>query len=539
MARGKQKSVMKHDFSTVAAANIQRSKFNLSAGYKTTFDAGYLIPFFIQEYVPGDTHSVTCTAFARLATPIHPIMDNAYLETFFFAVPNRIVWSNWVKLMGEQDDPGDSIDYTVPVLTGPNTRTGQSSLWDYLGLPIPAGGNMDPDDLPVSALPFRAIAKIYNEWFRSEDLQDHWPVSMGDGPDELYFEPRATPASVPYNPFRRGKRFDYFSSCLPFPQKGPGVDLPLGTSAPVTADITDAQLANASQVATPNGANPYRSLNAPGAGGDVDFQGTAWGSAGPGALYADLTGATAASINDLRQAITIQHLLERDARGGTRYQEMVLAHFGVRGGDARLNRPEYLGGGTHPVDVRQVAQTGETATTPQGNLAAYGTVGGQSGFTKSFTEHGYIIGFINARADLTYQKGCDRHWNRSTRYDFYFPAFANLGEQGVLNREIYAQGTPDDNNIFGYQERWAEMRHNNSKITGQFRSDAAASLDAWHLSQDFTALPVLNDSFIEDDPPFDRVIAVPAEPHFLLDAYFHHTAVRPMPVNSNPGINRI
>ncbi len=534
----KRSSPMRHDFSKVPQANISRSSFNRSFGVKTTFDAGPIVPLFEPiEVLPGDTHRMNATVFARLATPLHPIMDNLHAETFYFFVPNRLVWENWVKFMGEQTDPGDSTDFTIPVITGDSIATGD--LGDYFGLPIGLDATVTTD---VSSLPFRMMAKIWNEWFRDENLQDSWHEITGNGPDTLHDVDNGS-NRVPAQPFSRGKRHDYFTSCLPWPQKGPGVDLPLGTVAPIIGlgvsdtapNIAAADVRETEASATRVYANAWNTVNnnilieedlTTGATNDY-----------PG-VYADLSSATAATINDLRQAFAIQKLQERDARGGTRYQELVLAHFGVRGGDARLNRSEYLGGGSHAVGINTVPQTSEDGATPQGHLTAYGTVSGQSGFTKSFVEHGYIFGFINVRADLTYQQGLSKHWTRSTKYDYFWPALQSVGEQAVLNKELWhnAAGT-DNEDIFGYQERFAEYRYQKSQITGLFRSDAApgATLDPWHLSEDFAALPPLDATFITSAPPVDRVIAVPAEPHFLLDAFFNYTATRPMPVNGTPG----
>lgn len=534
----KMRSVMGHAFSMVPSAEIPRSSFDRSHGYKTTFDAGYLVPIFLDEALPGDTFNLSMTGFARLATPIFPLMDNMFMDTFFFAVPMRLVWENWERFNGAQDDPGDSTDFTIPLIScAENGSFAAGSLADYFGLPLGVTVGADAGETEVSCLPFRAYHRIWNEWFRDQNLQDSsiFGQVVDDGPD-IY-------TSGQLALLRRGKRHDYFTSCLPWPQKGDAVSLPLGTSAVVSPAV----LGTSAPWFDVTGHTPTSGALVIGAA-DTDVQwdgaigpagGLRWGNSAtsPG-LIANLTTATAATINQLRQAFQVQRLLERDARGGTRYTEIIRAHFGVVSPDARLQRPEYLGGGSSPVNVVAVPQTSESSGTPQGNLAAYGTASLHGhGFVKSFTEHCILIGLVAVRADLTYQQGLERMWSRQTRFDFFWPALSHIGEQAVLRKELVCSGDAvTDEEVFGYQERYAEYRYKPTRITGLFRSSHPQSLDAWHLSQELTAPATLNAAFIVDDPPIDRVIAVDTEPHFLFDAYFKLRCARPMPLYGVPGM---
>jgi hypothetical protein len=545
---------MQHQFSQVPEVQIPRSKFDRSHNYKTTLDSGYLVPVFVDEALPGDTFSCSMVTFCRLSTPLHPFMDNLIMDAFFFAIPIRLVWSHFKNMFGEQANPGDSTSYLVPTMTSPVGGYLSGSLQDYMSLPVAsatAGVGVNPaNTVTHSALFTRAYNKVWNEWFRDQNLQNSVTVDMGDGPD--------SPAN--YVLLRRGKRHDYFTSALPWPQKGPAVNIPLGGAAPLVGMAPVMGFGGISGQATGAVANVVQAdgtvVSYPAGGGSTTqvlaLKATTtgnWGAGNPPDLkakmaspgvYADLTAATAATINQLRQAFQVQRIYEKDARGGTRYTELIQAHFGVVSPDARLQRPEYLGGGSSPVNVNPIAQTGPSGTTgsstPQGNLTGVGTSSMRgAGFSKSFTEHSIILGMVSVRADMNYQQGLNRMFSRSSRFDFYWPSLAQIGEQAVLNQEIYCRGDANDALAFGYQERFGEYRYKPSVITGQFRSQFATTLDSWHLAQTYTTLPTLSSTFIVENPPVSRVVAVPSQPQFLFDAHFDLKCARPMPLYGVPG----
>lgn len=570
MARKKIR-VRGHRFSDAPAMYMKRTKFDRSHVYKTTLDSGRLVPIFVDEVLPGDTTRMSVNYFARLATPIKPIMDNIYLDWFFFFVPNRLVWEHWQNFCFEQEDPDDSIDYVIPTVAaaGNSDNAYVGSLWDYFGLPVNTSGNLSG----INALPFRGVYLIWNEWFRDENLQKSVKIQKGDT-NEVLDSSRASdqPSWVFTSGTNivpglacppRGKRHDYFTSALPWTQKGPGVSIGLAGTAtlvdpsPVSGyfvqqsnnSLGAAQLSRdggVHGVCTGSGSLEYQGgYDVSIAGHSVNGSGVASVTAQPGSSwlskdsYADLDSSSIFTINSLRTAFQMQKFYERLARGGSRYTEVLRSFFGVVSPDARLQRPEFLGSFTKMVNVNPIAQTSATDdTSPQGNLSAYGVTAAKfHGFTKSFVEHGYVFGFVCARADLTYQQGINKMWLRSTVYDFYWPTFAHLGEQAIELREIYAQGSEADTTVFGYQERYAEYRYKPSQITGKFRSSVTGgNLDVWHLSQFFKNAPTLNEEFITENPPIERIIAVPSEPEFLLDIGFRYTTVRPMPMFGTPGL---
>lgn len=521
-------------FSKAPQANIQRSIFDRSHSHKTTFDAGKLIPIYCEEVLPGDTVTMDMSTICRMSTPLYPVMDNAYLDTHWFFVPYRLLWDHWREFCGENTDPwAQDTVYEIPH----GKVTAQfGKFWDYIGLP--PGVKCD-----VSAFPLRAYQLIWNEWFRDENLQSNQLVDTGDA-----FNPAIGDALLSVNKYK-----DYFTSCLPSPQKGDPVLLPLGEWAPVYTRQTDVPT-DGSLIAL-RWAHESASLTSgligvsgsAGVGNATLYQVNGNNSTGrpvePTNLWADLGTATAATVNQLRQAFAIQRLLEADARGGTRYRELVKAHFGVDTGDARVQVPEYLGGKHIPINVSQVIQQSAAANepTPLGNTGAFSkTVDREGLFTKSFVEHGLLMGFVSVRTDHTYQQGIPRYLTRRQRYDYYWPELANIGEQPVKVSEIFAAADPENTLIFGYQEAWADYRYSPNRVSGAFRSSSPQSLDVWHYADDYATRPFLGSSWItETDDNIARTLAVQdstVADQFLLDCYFQSRWARPMPLYSVPGL---
>lgn len=550
--------VKAHNFSNAPQVYQKRSRFDRSFVRKMTFDEGKLVPFFVDEVLPGDTISLTVRDFCRLATPVAPFMDNLYLDKFFFFVPNRLVWEHWQNFCFEQEDPDDSTDYVVPTCQlagGTAGENGIGTVWDYFALPTGL-----TNALNVNALPFRMYYLIWNEWFRDENLQKSVKIDKSDTnavfkQDRVSDQPSwiFSTGTTYVNGFAlapRGKRFDYFTSALPFQQKGPGVSIGLAGTAAVDSTIP----IDWPMEVKPNGGS-YSTVNRyeledtgyatrTGALWTNNSNDNSWSGTNlklpdfSTGLTVDLDSSSIFTISSLRTAFQMQKFYERLARGGSRYTEVLTSFFGVVSPDSRLQRPEYLGGSSKMMNINPVAQTSSTGdVTPQGNLAAYGVSASKyHAFTKSFVEHGYIIGLLEVRADLTYQQGINKMWLRSTVYDWYWPTFAHLSEQAIFNAEIYAQGTEEDKGVFGYQERYAEYRYHPSEICGHFRSTYTKPLDVWHLSQKFDSLPTLSDQFIQDKPPVDRVVAVKNYPHFLIDIGFKYHTTRAMPMYGIPGL---
>lgn len=533
-------------FSNLPTAEVDRSTFDMSHPWKGTMQTYEITPMLCMEILPGDTFNVNSTVFMRLATPLKPIMDNLTADIHYFFVPNRLVWDNFQFFMGERKNPTDDpTEVTIPQVNIDfnirNINLVDGVLADKLGLPMYDPGDNSPQIGQVNALPFRSYSLIYNDWYRNQNLEPERTIPRDDGPDDLNDDYLHIGV--------RHKRADYFTRALPWPQKGDPVFLPLGDRAPLLGMYADRDLYPNDNDITVRDAKgveflltePYKRLNVENDPNNSMIvienpdpslpAGTPW-------LEVDLTEATAATINDIRTAFQIQKLLERDARGGSRYIELILSHFNVQSPDMRLQRPEYLGGGSSKIIVNPVAATVQTEDAPQGNLAAVGTGLLKGGFTHSFTEHGHIFALVSCRADLTYQRGLDRMWSRTTRYDFYWPSLSHLGEQAIKNQEVFYEVGEDaqNNDVWGYQERYAEMRYQPGRITGKFRSEDPESLDVWHLAVDYAELPNLNPLFTADFPPIDRIVAVPSEPDLIVDCWHDIKATRPMPIYAVPGL---
>ncbi|QRV61617.1 VP1 [Gokushovirinae sp.] len=520
---------------------VSRSRFQRNSDNKTTFNTGDLIPIYLDEVLPGDTHQIDLACVMRMATPIFPVMDNAFCDFYFFFVPNRLLWEHWKEFMGENKKTAwaPKTEYSIPQVTAPSGGWAEGTLADYLGLPTKVEG------ISVSALPGRAYGLIYNEWFRNQNTTQPTLVEVTDATTTGKNDGSETNdnAITLAKPLKAAKVFDYYTGALPEPQKGEPISIPVTGNARIIP-YADKNLKKTSLEVYTNwqGSSSGMPFNWQRSSSGMPFNGYGTqiiANNKMAYLGADLTGVTGTTINQLRQAFQIQKLLEKDARGGTRYREVLREHFGVVSPDARMQIPEYLGGYRLPINVSQVIQTSSTdSTSPQGNTAALSvTTMNKSMFTKSFTEHGFIMGLAVVRTDQTYQQGIERMWSRKGRYDYYWPVLANIGEQAILNKEIYAQGNKKDEEAFGYQEAWADYRYKPSKVTGLFRSNAQQSLDSWHYAQDYDALPTLSTAWMEQgDAEMKRTLAVKNQPDFIADFYFMNKTTRCMPVYSIPGL---
>jgi len=540
---GRLPSVDPSHFAMVPRSDVPRSVFQTEHTHKSTFDMGLLIPIHIEEVIPGGAYQADCTVFARVNNLVFPLMDNARISTFGFFVPSRILWTNFTKMMGAQDNPADSINFTVPQLVSAAGGFPISGIFDYFGLPT-VGQVGGAGTVSVNSLPLRGYNRIINDWFKDEDLDNNLVVRTGDTGDLV----------ADFALFRRRKRHDYFTSARPWPLKG-GVELtlPLGGNANVVTLGTDifTGAGNALRWRTTTGAalaaSPGTILQGTSTGTLSGAPGSASGTnVYPSNLFADLSTATGATINAMRLAIASQQFLEKDARGGTRYTELLQNHFGVHPEDARLQRPEYIGGGVSEIQTQAIPQTSATqitgSTTPVGSLSGQSVATGAHAFSYHATEHGHIIILACVDADITYQQGLHRMWTRTTRFDFYWPTFANLGEQIIRNDEIYCVGTGGtDTAAFGYQERWAEYRYYPSRISGLFKSTSAGNIDEWHLAQQFNPLPTLNSTFIASTPPASRVLAAGISANgmqILFDSFWRVKRTLPIPTYSVPGLTR-